>query len=249
MLVRKPIFLLTAFFLLLAVASAEVTDRIVRTLPLPSGTRLSLEITVGQVQVVGWDKPDVAVEIVRHAPDAARLALVAPRIEAGAEGVTIRARQPDAGRDASIRTDVTLRVPAAAALRDIDVFEGSIELAGLTGDCAARLERGAITAKDVSGAIRLETAMGDIRLERATLTPQGMMRLRTFNGNVDVGLAGKPSHARVLALSLGGTIASDIPLNRRERWGPRFGETTIGNGEPVLSIDVVNGNIAIRLPR
>jgi len=62
---------------------------------------------------------------------------------------------------------------------------------------------------------------------------------------VTLDLVPRPANARILALSLGGTIASDIPLTRRERWGPRWGEATLGTGEPVISIDVVNGNIAI----
>ena len=45
---------------------------------------------------------------------------------------------------------------------------------------------------------------------------------------------------------LNGTIASDIPLTMKDTWGPRWGEATIGSGEPVISIDVVTGRIEIR---
>jgi hypothetical protein len=86
-------------------------------------------------------------------------------------------------------------------------------------------------------------------VERGSLSRDGLIRLRTFNGDVALELASRPEHARVLALSMGGSIDSEIPLTRRERWGPRWAEATIGDGEPVISVDVVNGNIAITVAK
>jgi hypothetical protein len=37
-------------------------------------------------------------------------------------------------------------------------------------------------------------------------------------------------------------------LTRRDTWGPRWGETTLGKGEPVISLDVVTGLIEIKVP-
>jgi len=72
-----------------------------------------------------------------------------------------------------------------------------------------------------------------------------MMRLRVFNGPLRVRFARQPQSARILALTFNGAIASDIPLTKKEEFGPRFGETTIGNGDPVLNMDVVKGDITI----
>ena len=60
--------------------------------------------------------------------------------------------------------------------------------------------------------------------------------------------AERPTDARILALALNGPIASDIPLKTRDTWGPRWGEATLGKGEPVISIDVVTGSIEIKSP-
>ncbi len=228
-------------------ASADVTDRITRTLAIPVGTPITVQITVGHVRVSGWDRADVSVEVVRRAPNAERLARIPAQVEQTAEGLLVSAPQADSGRDAALRTDVVMRVPAGAHLRELAVFEGRVEISGLRGASSVRVERGDIVATSVSGAIRLETTIGNIRLHGATLSTDGLIRLRTFNGDVTLELATRPEHARILALSLGGVITSDIPLTRRERWGPRFGEGTIGKGEPVISIDVVNGHVAIRL--
>lgn len=249
---RRQILMSLVFRALLLVvtaapASADVTDTVARRVAIRPTTSISVEITIGDVRVSSWDRDEVSIEVVRRAPNARELARIPAQIEDGADGLLIRAVQADAGRDSRLRTDVVLRVPAAAQLRDVAVFEGRIELSGLRGACSAHLERGDIVAKQMSGSIRLETAIGNIRLDGATLSSDGLMRLRTFNGDVALELAEQPQHARILALSMGGAITSDIPLTRRERWGPRFGEATLGKGEPLISIDVVNGNVAIKV--
>lgn len=243
-----PVFRALLLFAAAAPSFAEVTDRFTRILAIAPGAPISLEVTVGDVRVSSWNRPDVAVEILRRAPDALRLEQIPARVDQTAGGgLRIRAAQTDEGRDAALRTDVVLRVPQDSHVGEIAVFEGQLELSGLGGVSTARVERGDIVANDISGTIRLETAIGDIRVDGATLSADGLVRLRTFNGDVTLVLTRRPSDARILALSLGGTITSDIPLTHRERWGPRFGEATLGKGEPVISIDVVTGNVAIRV--
>lgn len=230
-------------------AAADETDRLSRTLPFTPGTVVTLQVTNGQIQVSGWDRPELSLEVVRRAPTAAALARMAPHIDTAPGAVTIRVAQPDGERDAALRSDVILRVPHAADLRELSLFEGRMELDGLAGALHAQVERGDVIGRNISGTIRVETSMGSIRLERATLSPDGLIRLRTFNGDVALGLAAPPANARVLALSMAGTITSDLPLTSKDRWGPRWGETTIGTGEPLISVDVVNGNIRINVAK
>ena len=231
-----------------ASASSDVSDRMTRTLALPPGAFITLQITVGDIRIAASDRKDVSLEVTRHAPTKVLLEGIAVQVEETAEALEVRAVQPEDGRDPALRTDVILSVPFAAALREIAGFEGRMELTDLRGECSARLERGEIVGRNMSGMIRLETAIGNITLENASPSPTGYIHLRTFNGDVALGLASRPADARILALALGGKVTSDIPLTMRERWGPRFGETTLGKGEPLISIDVVNGNIAIKAP-
>jgi DUF4097 and DUF4098 domain-containing protein YvlB len=80
------------------------------------------------------------------------------------------------------------------------------------------------------------------------LVPDGLLRLRTFNGDVRLTLAERPTDARVLALALNGSIESNLTLTMKDTWGPRWGEATLGKGEPVISIDVITGTIDIKVP-
>jgi hypothetical protein len=74
------------------------------------------------------------------------------------------------------------------------------------------------------------------------------LRLRAFNGDVRLTLAERPADARIMALALNGHVKSEIPLKHRDTWGPRWGEATLGKGEPVISLDVVTGTVEIKSP-
>lgn len=218
-----------------------------RTLPLAEGGALSIQLTIGEVRILGEARADAAIEVVRQAPDAAALARIPVSIETR-DGVTaIAVLQPDGGTDPAFRSDVTLRVPARARIDSVQIIEGRLELRDFAGAIRAFVQRGPIDASDVAGTLRLETEIGPVTVRRARLTDGGLLRLRTFNGDVRLDLAERPQDARILALALNGGIESTIPLNMKDTWGPRWGETTLGRGEPVISIDVVTGNISIQV--
>ena len=240
---------LIALYLLLDCSSAYAhTDRQTHKFALPAQRALSLEITVGDVRIEGSPQSEALVEITRHAPDAEGLARIPIVIEEGETEVRIRGTQADGGTEAAFRTDVTIRVPHDAVLHSVRILEGRLTLAALRGEISADVRRGPIEASDLQGVVRLETGIGNVIADRTRLSPNGLLRLRAFNGDVRLTLAEKPSDARILALALNGTIASDIPLRMKDTWGPRWGEATLGKGEPVISIDVITGRIQIKAP-
>jgi DUF4097 and DUF4098 domain-containing protein YvlB len=228
--------------------SLDATDRQAQTVTLPAGKTLSIEITVGSVRIEGWDKPDAEVVVERHAPGAAQLTRLPVTIDDTPARVIIRAIQADNGTDPAFRTDVTVRLPRAAEIDRVQVLEGRITLEGLRGRIDADIRRGPIEARDLSGTVRLEAGIGSVSVTGARLTPTGLLRLRSFNGNVRLSLAQRPVDARIMALALNGHITSDIALTMRDTWGPRWAQATLGKGEPVISIDVVTGVIEIKSP-
>ena len=227
---------------------ADATDRRTQTISLPAGKTLSIEITIGVVRIEGSGREDAEVIIERRAPNAAQLERVPLVIDDTAARVDVRALQTENTTDPAIRADVTVRLPRLAAVDRVQVLEGRISITGFSGRIGADIRRGSIDGKDVSGTLRLETGIGSVTLTGARLSANGLLRLRAFNGDVRLSLAERPTDARILALALNGPIASDIPLKTRDTWGPRWGEATLGKGEPVISIDVVTGSIEIKSP-
>jgi DUF4097 and DUF4098 domain-containing protein YvlB len=232
----------------LIAAAVDVTDRQTRVVPMPPGKTLSIEVTIGDVRIDGWDRPDVEIVVERRVPAAPQMSRLPLVIEDTASRVRVRALQTDNTTEPALRADVSVRVPRQAVIERVEVLEGRIAVNAFNGRLTAAIRRGPIEGRDVSGTLRLEAEIGAVVLTNARLSANGLLRLRTFNGDVRLSLAERPVDARIMALALNGQIKSDIPLNRRETWGPRWAETTLGKGEPVISIDVVTGTVEIKSP-
>lgn len=220
-------------------------DRFARTISVNTGTPVVVEATIGDLTIAAWDRPDIFIEVVRHAPETADLERYPIRLEATRDRLLVSVIQTGDGKDAALGAAISMRVPSTTVFERLEVFEGRIALVGLTRQINARIERGPIEASGLSGAVRLETVVGLLTLSAAKLDPLGVIRLRTFNGDVRLEFAEQPADARILALTLHGSISSTIPLGNRTDAGPRFGEATLGRGEPLVSVDVVNGDIKI----
>ena len=225
--------------------AAEAVDRLTRVVPISAGTPISVDATIATVTLTGSPRSDVRIEIVRRAPSAADLGRFPATIDARPDGLHIAVVQADDGRDAELSAEIAIEAPADAIVKALRVFEGRVRLVGLRAACNVDLRRGAIEASRLAGRIRLEAGIGGVDVRDSDLTPGGMMRLRVFNGPLHVRFARAPENVRVLALVFNGALTSDIPLTTKDRFGPRFGETTLGTGDPVLSLDVVKGDIAI----
>ena len=207
---------------------------------------MSIDVTIGTVRIDGWDKDVAEVVVERHAPSTPQLTRVPLTIEDTPSRLAIAARQTDGTTDPAYRADVTVRLPRATLIELIQIVEGRLSVTGVTGSITASVRRGPIDGKDVSGAVRLSCEIGSITMSNAMLVDTGVLRLRTFTGDIKLSLAATPANARIMALALNGTIRSDIPLTTKDTWGPRWSEATLGKGEPVISLDVVNGQIEIK---
>jgi len=222
------------------IRAADVTDRVTQTVPLAPGRAIQVDTTVGDVTIVGSNRPDIAVEIVRRAPSSDSFSKFPVVIDNTGDALRVGAAQTAGGRDPALISTVVIRAPANANFRSIRMFEGRLRISGLTAACDADVRRGSIEATALAGRVRLETGLGSVDVKDAALAPGGMLRVQ---------LAHAPENARILAVTLNGQIRSDIPLTMKDQFGPRFGETTLGNGEPVMSLDVVKGDIAISVAR
>jgi hypothetical protein len=229
--------------------ATDALDRMSRTVALTASHAVRVDATVADVTIAASDRADMAVEIVRRAPTAADLVRFPAVIEETGETLRIAALQAGDGRDARLKADIRVQAPAVAQFDAVRVFEGQVRVTGLRNGCDVDVRRGRIEATAVAGRVRLESGVGSIDVRDPSLTHEGMLRLRVFNGPILVSFDRTPPDARILALTFNGSIASDIPLAMKDKFGPRFGEATLGAGKPVMSIDVVTGDITIRVRR
>ncbi len=191
---------------------------------------------------------DVRFDITRQVPEGVPLTRLPIVVREPASGPEVIVRQAEGALDPAVHAEITVTVPATSR-GAVAVIEGGLDIRGYRGRLDASVQRGPIAASDVAGVLRLETTIGAVVVTGAHLVPGGLLRLRAFNGDVRLALAEAPRDARVLALALNGSIQSTIPLMMKAGWGPRWGETTIGSGEHVVSIDVVTGTIRLEAPQ
>lgn len=245
--------MVTAWLLLVATTAAAgasaATDRQTRIFPLPPERTLAIDLTIGTVRIEGADRSDVELVIERHAPTEEALARIPVSIAETPRNILVKGLQADGATNPAMMVTLVARVPRQATIDEVHIVEGGLTIVQFEGHLTAAVRRGTVDGSNVSGSLRLETEIGNIVLSNARLTRDGVLRLRTFNGDVRLSLSARPSDARILALALNGTIKSEIPLTSRDTWGPRWGEATIGKGEPVISLDVVTGTIEIKSPR
>lgn len=230
-------------------AGQRAEDRLERTFTLAAGTPLTVHVGAGSVRVTGVPgRSDVRVVVTRQAVSADLLAAAPVSVGESDGRVRLDATPGDAGRDRRLRADVVIDAPPGVVLDDLAIDDGGLELRGLRGSVRATVAHGTIVADDVAGTLRLETTIGPVDVNRAQLTAGGLIRLRTFNGDVRLRFATPPEDARVMALALNGTVTSSLPLRTATAWGPRWGEASIGRADRVVSIDVVTGAIRIEAP-
>ena len=210
---------------------------------------MRVEATIADVSIAASDRPDLTIDIERSAPSQADLDKYPVVVEARPDGLRVSIVQRNDGRDPRLRSRIRIAAPVWAVLEAVHVFEGRVTVSDLRAACSVDLQRGGVEANRLAGRVRLEVGLGSVDVRDAELTPGGMMRLRVFNGPVNVRFASAPRNARILAVTLNGRLSSDVPLSLKDRFGPRFGEATLGSGDPVLSIDVVKGDISIAVDK
>ena len=181
-----------------------MTDRVTRTVPLGPGRPIRVDATVGDVTIVGSNRPDVTVEIVRRAPSADGLTKFPVVVDDSGDALRIGAVQVADGRDASLVSTIVIRAPAAATFQSIRVFEGRLRVSGLTGACDADVRRGSIEAS-IAGRVRLQRH-GAVDV-KACPAPAACCACACSTVAARA-VARAPVNARILAVTLSDQIAS-----------------------------------------
>lgn len=228
-------------------AGAARRDRVAQTVAAQPGRPLHVRLTVGQVVVRAEPRNDLSIEVEREVPDELTPEALPVRIEPEPDAVRVSALQPVGDHDPARSARVTVAAPRDTPVL-IEVGEGGAEVAGIHAAMQITVGRGPVRLREVGGIVRAETRSGDIVVERATLPPAGHLRLRTLTGDVRVDLAERPTDARVLLIALSGRVESSLPLETRGGPGRRIKEAVLGSGKALLSIDVVRGDIVLRVP-
>lgn len=243
--------------LVLAVAAhasdqrGALTEEFHQTYPITADGRVELDNINGPVHISSWDRSEVKVDAVKYADTKEKLDEAKIEVESGKDYVSIRTRYPDHDHSWSrgshnnpASVEYTLTVPRTARLDEINLVNGSLDVAGVGGEVRASCVNGRLEAHDLAGRAELSTVNGRLAAEFRQLAGQ-TVELNSVNGAVDLTIP-SDSNAEVEASTVSGGIDNDfgLPVNHHRFFGHDL-EGEIGNGGTHIKLSDVNGRVEI----
>jgi DUF4097 and DUF4098 domain-containing protein YvlB len=231
----------------------ELTEEFHQTYALAAGGRLSLSNINGSVKVVAWDRDELKVDAVKRAYLPERLREAQIRVDATAGRVRIETEYPEyrwtremTRYENPASVDYTLTVPRGATVDEINLINGDLDIAGLTGSVRASSINGRVTAGELSGPVKLSVINGALEMKADRLGDAGSVSLEAVNGPLSVVLP-SDANATVHASTVHGGINNDfnLPVRRGEYVG-RDLEGRLGRGGARVRLSNVNGSISVR---
>jgi Putative adhesin len=230
-----------------------VTEEFHQTYTLTPDGRVELDNINGPVHISTWDRNEVKVDAIKSASTKERLDETRIEIDAGKDYVSIRTKYRD--RDQTWNDDnwhnnppsveYTVTVPLGAHLDEIKLINGSLDVAGVSGEVRASCINGKLEAKDLSGRAQLSTINGRLDARFSHLSGSAL-ELNSVNGSVKLTIP-SDAKAEIEANTVSGDIENDFGLHvNRHRYVGRDMRGELAGGGARIKLENVNGRIEIR---
>jgi len=142
--------------------------------------------------------------------------------------------------------DYTIKAPSDAILEDVELVNGNLKVAGITGYLSLGTVNGSITATGMTSNAWVETVNGNIDLSFDKMSDGQSVDLGSVNGAIVLRIPAK-ANAQVDAETLNGNISSEFGLTvEKEQWVGRSMEGLVGSGGARITLETVNGSIDIK---
>jgi DUF4097 and DUF4098 domain-containing protein YvlB len=243
-----------ALFLLALGAHASdhrgaLTEEFHQTYALTADGRVELENINGAVHISSWDRNEVKVDAVKYADTKERLEEAKIEVDSSKENLSIRTKYPDhnhnwGSHNNPAEVEYTLTVPRTARLDEIKLINGSLDVAGVTGEVRASCINGWLEAKDLAGRAHLSTINGRLDAKFDQLAGKEV-ELNSVNGSLDLTIP-SDSNAVVEASTVSGGINNDFGMHvDHHHFVGHELRGKLGNGGTYIKLANVNGRVAI----
>src|SRR3982074_1152517 len=227
---------------------AAVREEFHQAYPLTPDGRVELDNINGPVHISTWDRNQVKVDAIKSASTKERLDEARIEIDAGKDYVSIRTKYRD--RDETWDDDnwhnnppsveYTLAVPRGAHLDEIKLINGSLDVAGVTGEVRASCINGKLEAKELSGPAQLSTINGRLDARFSHLSGSAL-ELNSVNGSVKVTIPAE-AQAEIEANTVSGDIENDFGLHvNRHRYVGRDMRGELAGGGSRIKAGKIKG--------
>jgi len=172
--------------------SSSATEKFSQTYAVSAQAELSLSNANGPVEIVAWDKNEIAVDAEKRAANSEDLAKIHIDVDASPTRVEIKTNNERTWwfiNNVNGSVHYTIHVPATLALCNIHVVNSTI------------------TINDVRGQIKAHTVNGGVHVTGIT----AFAELNTVNGNIDATLAPDKTDLVVTASTVNGSCQLSLP--------------------------------------
>ncbi|MFT3867023.1 MAG: DUF4097 family beta strand repeat-containing protein [Nibricoccus sp.] len=250
----KTLPLLLAGLSIASIARADsfpASEKFSQTYPVTAQAELSLRNINGSVEIVAWDKNEIALEAEKRTKNAEDLSKIQVQVDASSDRVAITTHYERVGwgwfgwfsRNVSGAVHYKLRVPAGINLRKVDVVNSNVTIRDVSGDVEATSVNGSIHASGLSNSAHLKTVNGNIEAGLVSMQACKTLYTKTVNGSCKVFLPDAVS-ASVEASTVNGNVKCDFPVAASKSSRSRL-QGQIGQGNDTsIEAHSVNGNIA-----
>ncbi len=256
--------ILTALILLLVFSPAAISaytlkDTWQRSFEVTEGVEFILDNVNGGIEIEGWEGNgiDVYAEIKIKAPSKSKARKLLEKLEfkvdADRDRVKICTKRPRIrqvglfssifGDKSTITIRYTVKVPLGTSLV-IENTNGGISVDDVEGAFDLHTVNGGIDIRSFRGEGEAQTVNGAIRCSIETLPPDGDLRLRTVNGDIDLQLP-EDAGGTLEAKTVNGGIDLDIALRETIRIKRSSVKGVIGDGDSTVFCKTVNGRVTI----
>lgn len=231
----------------------DETDRFEQTYPLSANGKVSVSNVNGLISVEGWDKNEVKLVAVKIADTRERLADVDIKINNTADSLRVEAdysewknRSGSWKNSGKLDVEFHLMVPQTAVLDGIEAVNGPITISNMANVTKASAVNGNVTGSNLRGTVVFSTVNGTAEVDLGALQSESRISLSTVNGRANLVMP-SDANATIRADSQNGNIVNDFGLtvNKGQYIGRNL-SGTIGNGAAKVTLESVNGNLAIR---
>lgn len=235
-----------ALFVATTAASAKVTEKFSQTYPLDANGSIHLENVNGSVEIIAWDKNEVALEAEKSARDEEGLARMHLKIDASNRRLYVKTEYEKKWKfwdNMNAQVHYKLMVPAGATLDKVDVVNANIRVVGVKGEVNLDTVNGGIEAEDLTGSGRFETVNGSLRIAYAAMPAGGSIALETVNGSCKLIV---PANAAfdLDADTVNGRISCDFPITLVSS-GKRELRGSVNGGGVRINLESVNGGLSV----
>ena len=242
-------------------AQSLTTQEFRQTYPLQSGKNVHVRTITGNVHIIGWDRPEVEVHTIKRVDTAAKLSSAEVSVVNQSKELCIATKYPAARTSAKTwfgfstdlcrdlqkfdgmniadmaRIDYTVSVPRNAATVVL-VEDGDVEIEGTTQYVFVDIQKGHLTAHDVSGDCKLYGSYSGVNVTLNSLPRD--THIDSSVGPLVVNLSPAIS-ARVHAHGARGT-ENDFGWTERSRQV----EGRLEDGKVALDVNSGGGRVEIR---